>query len=108
MKPLRVDAVFLYERHTHFRAEDTAFNRYKYIADIERTRPGLSPFLYVELLVRDGFARSRHLAGFRWRDDLFNVETGYQFETIRMGANWVPRHSIRTNFRWNRPLRERP
>lgn len=75
-----------------------SFNRYRPRVLLERIRPGLSPFLSTEgLFFKEQFYRSRNLAGVRWRFERGSmIEMGYQFEIMRAGAAWIPRHSIRT------------
>ena len=100
--PVRLDLIGWYERHTHVAARP-AFNRYKTGFDVERPRGGLSPFLSVELTILDQtLARSRHMTGMRWRSESgYDIELGYQYETLRSGSVWMPRHAVRSTFRWN-------
>jgi hypothetical protein len=100
-RPVRAEGGWLYERHSSVLGQP-GFNRYKYLADIERTRSALSPFLYVELAARDGrLVRSRHFAGVRLRGENGRTfEVGYQFETMRVGSAWAPRHSVRSTLKW--------
>lgn len=100
--PVRLDLMGWYERHTHV-ADRSAFNRYKTGFDIERPRRVLSPFISVELTILDRtLYRSRQMAGMRWRSESgYDIEFGYQFETLHIGSVWTPRHSVRSTFRWN-------
>jgi hypothetical protein len=103
---VKLDLIGWYERHTHV-ATRPAFNRYKAGFDLERQHRGVSPFLYVEQAVLDGaLSRSRHIAGVRLRSESgYEIEVGYQFETLNTGSAWAPRHSLRSTFRWNQYAR---
>jgi len=93
----RVEAAVQFER---LRPIDRApaFNRYRPRVVIERVRKGLSPFLATEgLFFKEQFHRSRNMAGLRWRFDHGSMlEMGYQFEILRNGAAWIPRHALRS------------
>ncbi len=95
--PVRVEWLSLYERHFAIRGVKD-FNRYKQRVELERARRGASPFFYEELTFkREGFVRTRTLAGLRWRfPSGARFEVGYQFESLRVGSGWMPRHSIRS------------
>jgi hypothetical protein len=75
-----------------------SFNRYRPRVLLERVRPGLSPLLSTEaLFFKEQFHRSRNMIGVRWRfEQGSTLEMGYQFEILRSGAAWIPRHAIRT------------
>jgi len=100
--PVRLDLIGWYERHTHVAAKP-AFNRYKAGFDLERPRRTVSPFLSLETAILDrNLSRSRQMAGLRWRTVAgYDVELGYQFEVLNIGSAWIPRHSVRSTFRWN-------
>lgn len=97
LRPVRLEWVSLYERHFAIRGVPD-FNRYKQRFEIERLRRGPAPFLYEEMTFRrEGFVRTRTLAGLRWRfPSGARFEIGYQFESLRVGGAWRPRHAIRT------------
>ena len=94
----RLETVFQFER---LKPIDNApsYNRYRPRVVLERVRPGLSPFLSVEgMFFKEQFQRSRNMAGARYHFGTGSMmELGYQFEIIRSGAAWIPRHAIRTN-----------
>lgn len=96
-QPLRLEWVSLYERHIAVPGR-TDFNRYKQKLDLERTRRRVSPFLWEELtFCRQGFVRSRMLAGVRWRfPSGARFEVGYQYEKLKAAGLWAPRHTLRT------------
>jgi hypothetical protein len=75
-----------------------SYNRYRPRVLVERVRRGVSPFFSTEgLFFKEQFQRSRNMTGIRWHFEQGNmIETGYQFEIIRSGAAWIPRHAIRT------------
>jgi hypothetical protein len=93
----RVEAAIQYER---LKPAGPAYNRYRPRLVLERVRPGLSPFLSTEgMLAMNQFQRSRNMAGVRWHFEQGSmIEIGYQFETMRSGPSWIPRHAIRTSF----------
>jgi hypothetical protein len=97
LRPVRVEWVSLYERHFAIRGVRD-FNRYKQRVELERMRRGVSPFVYEEMTFkREGFVRTRALAGVRWRwPSGTRFEVGYQFESLLVGTGWMPRHSIRS------------
>jgi hypothetical protein len=97
LRPVRLEWVSLYERHFAIRGVQD-FNRYKQRLEIERPRRGPAPFLYEEMTFRrEGFVRTRALAGLRWRfPSGMRFEIGYQFESLKMGSAWLPRHAIRS------------
>ncbi|MEN6602401.1 MAG: DUF2490 domain-containing protein [Bryobacteraceae bacterium] len=95
----RVEAAMQYERLKPIDHAPT-YNRYRPRLVLERVRPGLSPFLSTEgMFAKEQFQRSRNMAGVRWHFEQGSmIEIGYQFETIRSGSAWIPRHAIRTSF----------
>lgn len=97
LRPVRLEWVSLYERHFAIRGVRD-FNRYKQRLEIERPRRGPAPFLYEEMTFRrEGFVRTRSLAGLRWRfPSGARFEIGYQFESLKVGSAWLPRHAIRS------------
>jgi len=97
LRPLRVEWVSLYERHFVICGVED-FSRYKQRFEIERVRRGAAPFIYEEATFkREGFVRTRTLAGVRWRfESGARFEIGYQFESLKWGTAWMPRHSIRS------------
>ncbi len=74
------------------------YNRYRPRLIVERVRPGASPFLSTEgMFFKEQFQRSRNMAGVRFHFGTGSMmEVGYQFEIMRSGAAWIPRHAIRT------------
>lgn len=95
----------LYERHLVL-TDHKDFNRYRERIEIERVRRRLSPFLMTEVaFVREGLVRSRNRAGARWRlGGRLDLELAYQFESLRRGQTWIPRHAIRTSFHIGRRI----
>ena len=92
---VRVDGTTLYERHVG-RPDVPAFNRYRQQIELERPRARVSPWLYQSVAFkRQGFVRSRSRMGVRWRFlSGHEVRGGYQYESIREGATWRPRHAV--------------
>lgn len=92
-----------YERH--FAAPVAAdFNRYRQRFEVERGSRNSTPWLSTEMAFRhDGFSRSRSRAGWRWRTTAgHEVSVAYQFESVRGGQAWLPRHAIVTEFEFTR------
>jgi hypothetical protein len=94
-RDFRVEATTLYERHIG-RPDVPDFNRYRQQVEVERPHARLSPWLYQSVaFVRSGFVRSRSRVGVRWRAGTrYTVIGAYQFERIRSGSTWRPRHAI--------------
>lgn len=92
---VRVEGTTLYERHVG-RPDIPDFNRYRQQIELERPRARLSPWLHQSLgFERRGFMRSRSRVGVRWRFPSGSTVIGaYQFERIKYGAIWRPRHAI--------------
>ena len=90
-----VEGTTLYERHVG-RADVPGFNRYRQQVEAERPEARLSPWLYQSVAFqRRGFVRSRSRMGLRWRfRSGHSFKGAYQFERIRSGAIWRPRHAI--------------
>ena len=80
------------------------FNRYRERIEMEKLRQGISPFVSTEVAFhREGLARSRSRAGVRWRfRPGCQLELAYQFESLRGGTAWVPRHVLRTAIHFGR------
>lgn len=97
LRPVRLEWVTLYERHFGIRGVKD-FDRYKQRVELERVRRRASPFVYEEMTFkREGWVRTRTLAGLRWRfQSGARFEVGYQFESLLVGSGWMPRHSIRS------------
>jgi len=95
----RLEAAIQYERLKPIDHAPT-FNRYRPRLVLERLRTGVSPFLSTEgLFFKEQFHRSRNMTGIRWRSEQGSmIEVGYQFEIMRSGSAWIPRHAIRTTF----------
>lgn len=93
----RLEAVIQFERINPI-DNLPSYNRYRPRLVLERRRPGLSPFLSTEgMFYKDQFYRSRSMTGVRWHFERGNtLEVGYQFETMRSGSSWIPRHAIRS------------
>ena len=74
------------------------YNRYRPRLSVERVRAGASPFLSIEgMFALEQFQRSRNMAGVRYHFGTGSMmELGYQFEIMRAGTAWIPRHAIRT------------
>lgn len=72
------------------------FNRHRHRLDIQARRIGLSPFIYEELFLRGGeLIRSRTRAGLRYKVTMGRrLDLGYQFEWMKVGQRWGPRHSL--------------
>ena len=101
------DAKTSYERH--FAAPVAAdFNRYRQRFEVERGSRNSTPWLSTEIAFRhDGFSRSRSRAGWRWRTTAgHEVSFAYQFESVRGGQAWLPRHAIVTEFEFTLLKRE--
>ena len=94
-RDVRVEGTTLYERHIG-RPDVPDFNRYRQQIEVERPRARLSPWLYQSLAFeRRGLVRSRSRMGVRWRFASGHALRGaYQYESIRDGATWRPRHAI--------------
>ncbi len=92
---VRVEGTTLYERHVG-RPYVPDFSRYRQQVEVERPDARLSPWLYTSLgFERRGFMRSRSRAGIRWRfQSGDSVTAAYQFERIKYGSTWRPRHAI--------------
>lgn len=101
-KTLAVEGTTLYERHIG-RPDIPDFNRYRQQFEVERPADRVSPWLYQDLAFKnEGFIRSRSRFGLRWifgPDHSFKA--AYQFESIKSGAAWRPRHAIYTEWRFN-------
>lgn len=87
----------------HLVASTPDFNRYRLRVDAERRRRGLSPFVFEEAtILNGGIVRWRTRAGGRYRLRSGSLlEVAYQFETIKRGSAWRPRHAmhLRLNLR---------
>ena len=94
-RSVRVEGTTLYERHIR-RPDVPAFNRYRQQIQAERPRARVSPWLYQSVAFeRRGFMRSRSRMGVRWSlTSGHSVRGAYQFESIKEGATWRPRHAI--------------
>ncbi len=92
---VRVEGTTLYERHSG-RPDVPAFNRYRQQIDVEHPRARVSPWIHQSLAFeRRGFVRSRSRWGVRWRVAAGHAIRGaYQYESIRAGAGWRPRHAL--------------
>ena len=92
---VRVEGTTQFERHVG-RPDIPDFSRYRQQVEVERPRARLSPWLYQSVgFERRGFMRSRSRVGVRWRFRSGNSVTGaYQFERIKYGTTWRPRHAI--------------
>ncbi len=103
MRPARVDWVTQLERH--WAPGRPSYNRYRPRLEIERFRKMVSPFLSQEFLFqREGFLRSRTVAGLRWRLEFgTSFEAGYLFDSMKIGQRWTPRHAIRTALSFGLP-----
>lgn len=90
------------------RKGEADFSRYRQRFEIERGGDGSTPWLSYELaFLRDGLARSRSRAGWKWRlEGGTTVSLGYQFDSVRDGHAWGPRHAIVTEFEFSRPKAE--
>ncbi len=97
---VRVEGTTLYERHIG-RPDVPDFNRYRQQVELERPRARVSPWFYQSVAFkRRGFVRSRSRMGVRWSfTSGHSVRGGYQYESIREGATWRPRHAIYSE--WN-------
>jgi len=96
VRPARVDWVMQLERH--WPPGRPSYNRYRPRVEIERFQKIVTPFLSQEFLFqREGFLRSRTVAGLRWRlESGTSFEAGYLFDSMKIGQRWTPRHAIRT------------
>ena len=92
---VHIEGTTLYERHIG-RPDVPDFNRYRQQIKMERPRARVSPWLYQSVAFeRRGFVRSRSRLGVRWRFTAGHALRGaYQYESIRAGATWRPRHAI--------------
>ena len=90
-----VEGATLYERHIG-RTDVPDFNRYRQQIEAERPEARVSPWLYQSVAFeRRGFMRSRSRMGVRWRfRSGHSFKGAYQFESIKSGATWRPRHAI--------------
>ncbi|MCS6954188.1 MAG: DUF2490 domain-containing protein [Bryobacterales bacterium] len=96
-RPLEFKALSIVERNFGIPG-GPGYNRYRPRVELERRRKRISPFLAEEFTFRrEGFVRSRSAAGVRWRaESNVTFEVAYQFDTIRTGQAWRPRHALRT------------
>lgn len=103
---VRVEGTTLYERHVG-RPDVPDFNRYRQQLELERPHARLSPWLHQSLAFeRRGFMRHRSRVGVRWRFRSGDTVIGaYQFERIRYGATWRPRHALYSE--WSLTLQRR-
>lgn len=94
-RDFRVEGTTLYERHIG-QADVPDFNRYRQQVDVERPRARLSPWFHQGVaLERRGFMRSRSRMGVRWSfASGDSVRGAYQYERIKVGASWQPRHAV--------------
>ena len=94
-RDFRVEGTTLYERHIG-QADVRDFNRYRQQVYVERPRSRLSPWFHQGVAIeRRGFMRSRSRLGVRWSfAPGHSVRGAYQYERIRIGAIWQPRHAI--------------
>ena len=92
---VRVEGTTLYERHVG-QPDVPDFNRYRQQIEVERPRSRVSPWLYQSVAFEHrGFMRSRSRMGVRWRLTAGHALRGaYQYESIKEGATWRPRHAI--------------
>lgn len=104
---VRLEGTTLYERHVG-RPDVPDFNRYRQQLEVERPRARVSPWLYQSVaFVRRGFVRSRSRMGIRWRfTSGHSVRGAYQYESIREGAGWRPRHAIYSEWSFDLTVRE--
>ena len=95
----RVEGTTLYERHVG-PPDVPDFNRYRQQIEVERPRARLSPWLYQSVAFeRMGFVRSRSRMGVRWNfASGHSVRGAYQYEWIKAGATWRPRHAIHSEW----------
>lgn len=92
-----------YERH--FAAPVTPdFNRYRQRFEVERASGNSTPWLSTEMAFRrEGFTRSRNRAGWKWTTAAgHEFSVAYQFESVKEGLAWAPRHAIVTAFEFTR------
>ena len=104
---VRLEGTTLYERHVG-QPDVADFNRYRQQIELERPRARVSPWLYQSLAFeRRGFVRSRSRMGVRWRfTSGHSVRGAYQYESIREGASWRPRHAIYSEWSFDLTARE--
>jgi hypothetical protein len=89
----------------HFAAPVTPdFNRYRQRFEVERASSNSTPWLSSEMAFRrEGFVRSRSRAGWKWTTaGGHEVSVAYQFESVKDGQAWAPRHAIVTAFEFPR------
>lgn len=96
-----------YERHFAAPVEQD-FNRYRQRFEIEREARGSTPWLSAEMAFRrEGLIRLRNRTGWKWKTAAgHEVSVAYQFESVRDGQAWAPRHAIVTAFEFTRLGRE--
>lgn len=100
----RVLTQTLYERH-YSRPTEPDFNRYRQQFDAINVGARLSPWLHQDFTIRDRrVIRSRSRGGVRYRFGDYALKVAYQFESIRNGASWLPRHTLFTELTIDRPL----
>ncbi len=106
-RSVRVEGTTLYERHIG-RPDVPAFNRYRQQIEVERPRARVSPWLYQSVAFeRRGFMRSRSRMGVRWSfTSGHSVRGAYQYESIRDGATWRPRHAIYSEWSFDLTARD--
>ncbi|MDE2904599.1 MAG: DUF2490 domain-containing protein [Acidobacteriota bacterium] len=104
---VRVEGTTLYERHVG-QPDVADFNRYRQQIDVERPSARVSPWIHQSLAFeRRGFVRSRSRMGLRWRFTAgHSVRGAYQYESIREGAGWRPRHAIYSEWSFDLTARE--
>ncbi len=85
----------LYERFIG-RPGTSDFNRHRHRFDVEWRRLGLTPFVYEELFLLGGeLIRSRTRIGLRSKISTGRrIDYGYQFEWMKIGGQWGPRHVL--------------
>ena len=105
-RDFRVEGTTLYERHIG-QADVPDFNRYRQQVEVERPRARLSPWFHQGVAFeRRGFMRSRSRLGVRWSfAPGHSMRGAYQYERIKVGAIWRPRHAIYSE--WSFTLRAR-
>lgn len=84
------------------------FNRYRQRLEIERSTGRSTPWLSSEVaFLRDGMSRSRNRAGWKWTTAAgHEISVAYQFESVKDGRAWAPRHAIVTAIEFTRLKRE--
>jgi hypothetical protein len=92
----------LYERHIG-NAGIADFNRYRQLFEVRRPAARVSPWFAQSLAVkRTGFVRSRSRLGVRWTYGAGrSLAVAYQFESLKNGSAWAPRHAIYTSWSFN-------